>query len=654
MKQLLIIGIAACLTLTAFTQEHMLFSPDNSICMFLNASEKGLEYRIEKHEKELVKTSGIAMTTNTFGASVFSEIIKIEENEGIDMFSLQWGTTSLIEESYKQVQLFFNSNVSVVFRAYNDGVAWRFETTNTDSVLVDSELCEFNLSNSSTIYFPQADGFSTPFEANYLPHSIDDRQDEKLGLTPLLVKTVEGYSLVLSEVNLKNYPGMFLNMNSRGLSATFPQYPTAEKEQFLGKMRMTNIPQLSKKMVSKTANYIAACSGENNFPWRAVLIANSDKDLLTNKLVACLADKPSENIDYSWVKPGKVVWDWYHKWNLDGVDFKPGINTATYHYMIDFAAKNNIEYVNIDDGWCGLHNFNKVNKNLDLNAVLSHAQEQNIGIFLWCTWQTLEEDLMANLDYFQSLGIAGLKVDFFDRCDQKVVDFVNLLGTECAKRKLLLNLHGMYKPTGLEVSYPNMVNFEGVLGLEYNKFSEKCTPTHNLTIPFARNSVGAMDYTPGAMRYMDSSDFKKSWSNPHAMSTRAQQMAMYVVYHGGIQMLADSPTLYEADSVALDFLSQVPVTWDESHALEAKLGQHVVIARRSGTTWYIAGINASQATNFNLDFSFLPKGTYKASLYQQGKHASILTKTHAKIKSDEVFGTELSPTSGFIIQLTKE
>jgi alpha-glucosidase len=402
-------------------------------------------------------------------------------------------------------------------------------------------------------------------------------------------------------------------------------------------------------VVRSTEDYIAKTSGKRTFPWRVIMIADSDREILDNTLVYQLADYPQH--DFSWVQPGKVVWDWYHNWNLQGVDFKSGINTHTYKYMIDFASRNGIEYINIDDGWSKLWNFERVNSKLDLDDIISYAKERNVGVFLWAMWNTLDKDLIANLDRFQQLGIAGLKVDFFDRCDQRMVDFINLLAEECAKRKLLLNLHGIYKPTGISRTFPNVLNIEGVLGLEYNKFSNRCTPEHNLTIPFIRNIVGPMDYTPGAMRYLSPSEFKRSWSNPKAISTRAQQLAMYVVYHGGVQMLADSPTFYEQDEVALDFLSKVPVIWDESIPIIGEMGKVIVMARRKGTVWYVAGMagDINQLVSFSL--YFLGDRQYQLTLLTNGATPDDILKDVMPVSKYNTFTHEIIGSGGFVMIL---
>lgn len=654
MKKLLFITICLLIALPFFGKEYSIKSPDKTLELIINVGEN-LTYKVLKDGEILIEPSAIGLISNQCNLNDFTKVLNTQDSTMRINYDLLWGTTSTIQATGNLLTLNFSEKIALQFCAFNDGIAWRYKTTYNNNLQINNEVAEFNLNTNSTVYFPEVKGFSNPFEANFLPQKVSQVSEKRLGLTPLLVKTQRGKTMVISEANLFEYPGMFMNLSNNGLTATFPNYPAKEKEQFLGRMRLVNIPQFSKLLVTDTKEYIAKTKGTRTFPWRTIQIENEDKDLLSNNLIALLAKKPAKTEDYSWVKPGKVVWDWYHKWNLQDVDFKPGINTATYKYMIDFAVKNKIEYVNIDDGWCGLHNFKKVNKNLDLQAVLSYAKEKEIGIFLWCTWQTLDENLIENLDYFQSLGIAGLKVDFFDRCDQRVVDFVNTLAKEAAQRKLLLNLHGMYKPTGLQISYPNVVNCEGVLGLEYNKFSDKCTPTHNLTIPFVRNVVGPMDYTPGSMRYVSPTNFEKSWTNPHTMSTRAQQLAMYVIYHGGIQMLADSPTLFEQDSIAMEFLSKVPVTWDETVPLYGNLGKAIAIARRSGTDWYIAAMTANEPKDFEIDLSFLKGDNYKMKLIENGTLPEQLNVKKTTINNNNKLKISVKELGGFIalLQLVK-
>lgn len=645
------IAIAFFLTYCiAGAQSFNLQSPNSNISIAINC-DNGIYYQVNNGDEVVVETSKIGLNTSIgyIGNKAMSDAKAFSAK---DDFELQWGTVKSISEKYNGLIIPLEKSFLLEFRAYNSGLAWRFISSEQNEFFVFNEDVQLNFTKESTVYFPEAKGFCNPFEPNYLPYKLAELPNNSLGLTPLMYQSKNGACVLLSEVNLFSYPGMFVRTSDKGVKGVFPAYPKKESEQILGRWRLTNIPQLSKKMVRKTHDYIAKSKGKQTFPWRVLMIADSEQGLVENNLVACLADKPKN--DFSWVKPGKVVWDWYHKWNITDVDFKAGINTDTYKYMIDFAVDNQLEYVNIDDGWCKLHNFNKHNKALNLDEVMCYAKQKQIGIFLWCTWQMLEHNMEEQLNYFASLGVAGLKVDFFDRSDQRVVDFINRLAKETAERQLLLNLHGVYKPTGLHISFPNVVNMEGVLGLEYNKFSNKCTPEHNLTLPFIRNVVGPMDYTPGGMKFISQDDFKKSWSNPHVMTTKAQQLAMYVVYHGGVQMLADSPSLYKADSLAINFIKKVPVTWDETVFIDGEIGKGISIARRKGDSWYLASMTVD-AKDYMLDLSFLPTGSYTVVGLVDGEHQPEIKPFNKTLSSSDKVNVNLKKAGGavFIINPVK-
>ncbi len=648
MKHSLVIIAVLLIAKIVSAQSHQLFSPNERLVVTISTGN-GLSYSVQKDDITVIQRSGIALKTNRFSEALFNEKPTVTLTDSKGEIKPLWGITSSIVDEYSQITLSYPENVSVQFRAYNDGAAWRFSTEIDGELLIFDETAEFTVPLESTVYFPETKSFLTPFEPNYLPNDVSSIENSKLAHTPIMYTTQQNHVVVISESNLFQYPGMFLKKtSSQGFSGVFPKYPKKEKQEILGRLRLVKWPQLSRMVVKSTEDFIAKSDGKRDFPWRVIMVANSDVDILNNTLVYQLANEPT--MDYSWVKPGKVVWDWYHNWNLQGVNFEPGINTQTYKYKIDFAAKHGIEYVNIDDGWSKLWNFNQINKDLDLEEVIRYAKQKNVGIFLWAMWNTIDKDFTANLDKFQQLGIAGLKVDFFDRTDQRMVDFVNQLVEECAKRNLLLNLHGMYKPTGIDRTFPNVVNIEAVLGLEYNKFSDKCTPEHNLTIPFVRNVVGPMDYTPGSMRYMAPDVFTKSWGNPHSMSTRVQQLAMYVVYHGGVQMLADSPTLYEADNAAMNFLSNVPVSWDQSIPLAGKIGEMMVVARRHGDKWYVGGMVGNNPQTISFPFDFLDQDReYTLTVLSNGDKADELVKVSRSVTKSDIFTTNVDGRGGFVM-----
>jgi alpha-glucosidase len=636
--------ISAC---TIHAQTHLLPSPNGKLIIKVNI-DNGITYSVEKDGEEIIGPSVIGLVTNKISNNVFDANTRVSRTQNVQVLRPKWGTSARIPNDYVHLILRSSHNVTVEFRAYNDGAAWRFITDIDEDLIVFDEQAEFSFPPTSTVYYPEVKKFRTSFEPNYPPIKIEEINQKSMALTPIMVKTTEGKVVVVSESNLFEYPGMFLKKSGKNtFKGVFPKYPKRESQEWLGRMKLVKWPQLSRMVVRSTENFIAKSNGKRTYPWRVIMVGNSDLEILNNNLVYQLADY--QKFEPDWVKPGKVVWDWYHNWNLQNVDFKPGINTQTYKFMIDFAASNGIEYVNIDDGWSKLWDFNRVNPDLNLGEVIAYAKEKGVGIFLWAMWNTIDKDINGNLDKFQQMGIAGLKVDFFDRSDQRMVDFVNLLADECAKRNLLLNLHGMYKPTGISRTYPNVVNIEGVLGLEYNKFSNRCTPDHNLTIPFVRNIVGPMDYTPGAMRYMKQSEFKKSWDNPHAMTTRAAQLAMYVVYHGGVQMLADSPTFYEQDEIALSFLSEVPVTWDESIPLIGKIGEVIAIARRKGEIWYIGGMAGKENQQVSFPLDFLKDKQYQMTLITDGNTANNVSKYEDIVTKNLIFSYEIKATGGFVM-----
>jgi alpha-glucosidase len=348
-----------------------------------------------------------------------------------------------------------------------------------------------------------------------------------------------------------------------------------------------------------------------------------------------------------------VAWDWWNAVNLTGVKFKTGFNTETFKYFIDFAAANNIQYVNLDEGWSDQADLLKVTTKLDMPEIIRYAKEKKVGLFLWCIWHTLDKQLPQAMDQFEKWGIAGLKVDFMDRDDQEVVNFYERLAVEAAKRKILINYHGAMKPTGLERTYPNVINREAVRGLEYNKFnSEGTTPEHAATIPFIRMVAGPMDYTPGAMTNANQRTFKSINDRPMSQGTRTQQLAMYVVYYAPLQMMADAPTAYEQEPEVLKFLSTVPTTWDQTVPLESKVSDYTAIARRKGDTWYVGALTDWTARSTQLDFSFLGEGTYTLEFFADGANAARVgndyVKETRKITKADKLPIHMAPGGGWV------
>jgi alpha-glucosidase len=383
-------------------------------------------------------------------------------------------------------------------------------------------------------------------------------------------------------------------------------------------------------LVAERAPYLAKTAGKRVFPWRVLMIAAKDGDLIESPMIYRLA-KPSTG-DFSWVRPGKVAWDWWNDLNLRGVGFQAGVNTATYKYFIDFAAANGIEYVILDEGWYKLGDLLSVVPDVDLDAILAHARAKNVGIILWVVWKTLDDQFGPAMEQFTKWGVKGLKVDFMQRDDQRMVNYYYKVASEAAKRHFLVDFHGAYKPTGLYRTFPNVLTSEGVKGLENSKWSRDVTPEHDVTIPFTRMAMGPMDYTPGAMVNGGLKNFQAIFNQPMSQGTRCHQLGMYVVYESPLQMLSDTPTNYQREPECLTFLSRVPTTWDETRVLEAKIADYVIVARRKGLDWYLGAMTDESQREFTLDLSFLEDRPYDVTIWQDGVNADRDGNDYAIVK----------------------
>jgi alpha-glucosidase len=536
-----------------------------------------------------------------------------------------------IRDHYNQLQLNFEGGYSVLFRAYNEGVAYRFETSlPQEKVKIYGEEGAFNFAANYTVYYPQEDSFYSHNERKYLPQHLNEIAPEFIATLPAVVDVGGGEKLAIAESDLEEYPGLWLRgTGGAGLAATFPPYPLKEVQTSDRDYKPT-----------ETADYIAITSGKRSFPWRVIGVAEHDGDLLTNEIVYLL-EKPSLVQDTSWIKPGKVAWDWWNDWNIDGVDFKAGINTKTYEYYVDFAAKYGIPYIILDDGWYKLGNLLEVTPDLNMDELLAYARQKNVGLILWASWKTLDDQLIPALDQFEKWGVKGIKVDFMQRSDQIMIDYFYRVCREAAKRHMLVDFHGDQKPATMMRTWPNLINTEGVRGMEWSKWSRESEPEHNVTLAFTRMFLGPMDYTPGAMRNATRTTFAAINSQPMAMGTRCHQLGMYVVYEAPLQMLSDSPSNYLREPETMEFLGPVPTEWDESKVLAARIADYVVVARRNGKDWYVGAMNDWTERTLDIDLSFLPDGNFTMDAYQDGVNADRNASDYKKISMKVNKGTKL-------------
>ena len=550
-----------------------------------------------------------------------------------------------IHDHYRELRLEMDGNYAVIFRAYDDGVAYRFETSIPQSrATVYGEEAKFNFAGDHTVFYPQEESFFSHNERKYIPQSMKTIAPAAIASLPAVVNFGGGVNVAIAESDLEDYPGMWLRGTSaEGLSATFPPYPLKE--------------QLEKDRdfkVAENADYIAVTRGTRTFPWRVLGITAKDGDLLTSELV-WLLEKPSELQDTSWIRPGKVAWDWWNALNLYGVDFKAGINTETYKYYIDFAAKNGLQYIILDEGWYKLGNLLDVVPEVNMDELCAYARQKNVGIILWVVWKTLDDQLQPALDQFAKWGVKGIKVDFMQRSDQVLINYYFKVCREAAKRKMLVDFHGDQKPATMTRTWPNLINVEGVRGLEWDKWSAETDPDHDVTLPFTRMFLGPMDFTPGAMINATKKDFTPVFDRPMSQGTRCHQLAMYVIYDAPLQMLADSPSNYMREPEIMQFLSPVPTVWDETKILDAQIGQYVISARRNGRDWYVGAMTNWTPRDLEIDFSFLPEGGFRLETFQDGVNADRIAidfkKTEMRINQDTKIRIHLAPGGGWAARI---
>lgn len=551
---------------------------------------------------------------------------------------------SEITDNYNALLLTFKSGFSLQFRAYNDGIAYRFETALKDSLTITREISELQFPAGTNSWYPLENSFMSHNENTFYYSSLDTITDKHLASLPVLFQT-NGVSIVLTESDIEDYAGMWIKGAGAGkVEGVWPAYPAEESIRGDRNMRVT-----------KTRDYIARTNGTRTFPWRVFVIAGDDGKLIESDLVYKLA-APNRLAETGWIKPGKVAWDWWNANNIYGVDFKSGLNTETYKYYIDFASKNGIEYIILDEGWYKLGNVLTVAPGFDIPELCRYAAEKNVGIILWVVWKAFDDQMDEALDQYEKWGVKGVKVDFMQRDDQKMVNFFWRAAKKTAEHKMLIDFHGSYKPDGLGRTYPNALTREGVKGLEHNKWGKEANPEHDVTLPFTRMIAGPMDYTPGAMVNMDRTNFTPQYSRPESQGTRVHQMALYVAYESPLQMLADNPSNYMKEQECTDFIVKVPVVWDDIKVLKGKVGDYLLLARRSGKEWFVGGLTDWSKRDMELDLSFLGAGEYVMEVFQDGinadRYASDYKHLKIEVKSDTKMQIKLAPGGGWVARIT--
>lgn len=662
MKTTLTIIAMAVISLSAFAapKSYELKSPDGTVGIQIGTSGT-IRYSVTVDGVQVLAPSAISMTLEDGTVYGASPVLKTFRSTVDNVIPAQFYRKAEVRENYNQLVLTFKT-FKLIFRAYDNGVAYRIASLSKKPFNVKSEQVEFAFPEDWNAYVPyvcQNDGgefegqLHNSFENHYKYQKVSDWDVKHLAFLPLMIEVPGGVKMCISEADLLSYPGMFLYNEDRDstLNGYFPEYPTSKT---IGDGDGRSF------YVESTADYIAQCQPEEVFPWRLIGISRKDCEMTDNDLVYLLASPSDPETDYSWVKPGKVAWDWWNNCNVYGVDFESGINNDTYKYYIDFASRNGIEYIIMDEGWSvGFEDLLTITPGINLEELIEYGRQREVGIILWAGYGPFQKDIEGACKKYSAMGIKGFKVDFMDSCDQPVVEFHHQAARIAAKYHLMLDFHGTYKPTGLSRTCPNVINYEGIYGLENLKWNNDCDQvTYEVIVPYIRFFAGSADYTQGAMRNAGKSNFRAVWDEAMSQGTRCHQLAQYVVYSSPLNMLCDSPSNYMSEPECTQFIAEVPEVWDETVALDGKVGEYIAIARRKGDKWYVGVLGNWDERTVTLDLGFLGEGSFDMTVFKDGvnanKAARDYKKTAEELPASKKLDAKLAQGGGYVAIITRK
>ena len=647
---LLLIGNVS---LAAKEKKYVLSSPDGTLKVEISTGNE-LAYQVMHGNDTILSHSNIALVLEDGTVVGKTPRITGERRKKIkDNIESPFYRFKEFVATGNELDLKLKGGFGIIFRAYNEGVAYRFYTTQSSDIIIKEEQAEFNFKEDYTAYLPYTTNDKKPMAMAY--QNVYDitplsKAQPKLAFLPVTVDC-GSVKLTLLESDLEAYPGVFVQsqQGKYGLKGVFAPYPA--KTDFY--------PWRKQEYVTETTDFISRSRGSRSYPWRVLAITEKDTDMPVNNLVYALAS-PNRIGDTSWIKTGKVAWDWWNDWNLKGVPFKAGINMDTYKYYIDFASRNGLEFIVLDEGWYDPKSGDMLTviPELDLPELIAYGKSKGVEIVLWTVFNVLDSQLEAACKKYADMGIKGFKVDFLDRDDQTAVEMVYRIAEMTARYKLTLDLHGIYKPTGINRTYPHIINFESVFGMEEVKWTDikNNMPLYDVTFPYIRMMAGPVDYTPGAMRNATKADWRAMYYTPASMGTRCHQLAAYIVHDSPFTMLCDAPTNYLNEQECVDFIASLPVEVDSTFIASGELGKYIVTVRKKDVNWYIGGMTNWDERDVQLDFSFLPEGmSYTAVLFKDGvnanKQAEDYRKETIRIDKDSRLTLHLASGGGFAMKL---
>ena len=660
-------GLLLTVSASAAPRQQVLSSPDGRLKAQIS-NRGGLSFTLTYNNVELMKDCAVSMkldgkSFNGKGRTVNKNVSPTPVSERL---TPQNFTQERLESRYNELCLTYKE-YEVVFRAYDDGFAYRFTAFQSTPVKVLSEQADYRFAGDWPVFVTYSSGY-TPndkksldkqyqhsFENTYEHLMLSALSPERLIYLPMMVRAEGGICICITEADLMDYPGMYLQLSDKKrliLSGRFPAYPQATAQG--GRHNLESVVTAREKFIAKYDEPESA----TEFPWRVIAVAPNEQKMAENNLVYKVSLPPAQEYGFGWVRPGKAIWDWWCSRMLHGVSFKSGINTQTYKHFVDFASDSRIEYLVIGEGWSsGLQaDLFQVANGLDLNSVVNYAAEKNVGLILWTGYWAFHQDMDRICEYFSQLGVAGFIVDLLNRDDQEMVSFMSEAAATAAKHHLLIGFRGCSKPAGLTRRWPNVVSFESVFGMEKAKVvtREEDMVTNDVIIPFVRSVAGPVDYNPGAMRNASAKNYYPIYEEPMSQGTRCHQLAAAVVYFSPLLTFCDSPSNYVENRESFHFLSAIPTVWDETRVLEGKVGEYIVLARRSGDIWYIAGLNGWNERDVRVDVTF-QRGEYLIEVMEDGQNAEFLAKdfAHSFYNTKDVrdLPIRMAPGGGFVVRI---